>query len=107
MARCCSSQTWVMPTFSPTIALLATCSLLPAVLTASRAHANAPPGNPERSARMVWRDVPAHRRSRTSVVEGGAGGATEEPNRPVRRYTTLALLGQANSPKLGRLNLYL
>src|SRR5271170_4662175 len=60
MARFWSSQTWVMPTFSPTIALLATSLFfLPAPFAVSRAHANAPPGRPERSARLVRREVPA------------------------------------------------
>src|SRR5450631_2322806 len=93
MARCWSSQIWVIPTFSPTIALVATGaspSRFSALVDAGRrrsgtaglrclsqllvhpcsvgtaeapdrigSHADAPLGEPERSARLVWSEVPA------------------------------------------------
>src|SRR5271163_2323657 len=95
MARFWSSQTWVMPTFSPTIALLATCLFfLPAPFAVSRAHANAPPGRPERSARLVRREVPAV--PALSHVccgrqhSGAAFFASELPNWAARDVTPLA-----------------
>src|SRR5271170_6637026 len=58
MARFWASQTWVMPTFSPTIALVATCASFFCARRFSDTQTLRRVTKPERSARLVWFSVP-------------------------------------------------
>ena len=74
MARFWSSQTWVMPTFSPTMALLVTLSSFfrfPARRPCR--HTDAPHGKSMRSARLVRFDVPCCQGNRTHHFPPEAG----------------------------------
>src|SRR5487761_2072171 len=80
IARLRSSQTWVMPTFSPTIALVATFASLYWSVRRFVRHTDAPPGHrPERSARLVRSSVPR-----------GATGHIICPTRPESRRSRRA-----------------
>src|ERR1022692_1648695 len=58
MARFWASQTWVMPTFSPTIALVATCASFFLYASVTDTQTLRRVTKPERSARLVWSSVP-------------------------------------------------
>src|SRR5580693_1060408 len=58
MARFWASQTWVMPTFSPTIALVATCASFFLYASVADTQTLRRVTKPERSARLVWFSVP-------------------------------------------------
>src|SRR5580658_4517131 len=124
MARCCSSQIWVMPTFSPTMALVATrCASLEhspgrhALTAAPYVHANAPPGflRAERLARFGPEDAAGWRRAFGHIYLGPATSvaASSTEQRPTEENTP-SLLPGARGPwganpapgnRLGVLNL--